>query len=67
MQLLFAALPLAMCAATGVLCHRMMRGPGCGHAESSPGESSPGEVALLRADLAQLRGDRSGTPSRPRS
>lgn len=62
MQLLFAALPLAMCAATGVLCHRMMRGPGCGRAESSPGE-----VALLRADLAQLRGDRSGTPSRPRS
>ena len=64
MQVLFAALPLATLAATGVLCHRVMRGPGC---ESSPGESSPREVALLRADLAQLRGDRSGTPSRPRS
>ena len=66
MQVLFAALPLATLAATSVLCHRVTRGLGRGRAESSPGESPPGEVALAPPAIAQLRGQCFATPSRSR-
>ena len=53
MELLFAALPLAGCAAMSLLCHRMMaRRGGC--APSRPDV----EVAALRAELAELRAER---------
>lgn len=50
MDLLFAVLPLAGCAAMSLLCHRMMaRRGGC--APSRPAV----HVAALRAELAELR------------
>lgn len=57
MELLFAVLPLAGCAAVSLRCHRMMaRRGGCA--------TRPPEVAALRAELAELRAQRASAGGR---
>ena len=59
MELLFAVLPLAGCAAMSLLCHRMMtRRGGCA---SAPPDV---EMAALRAELDDLRARRADARSR---
>lgn len=51
MELLFAVLPLAGCAAMSLWCHRRMSRGGC----APPPKAA--EIAALRAEIAELRAD----------
>lgn len=54
MSTLFAlVVPFAGCAVMMLLCTRMMRRGNC--APTTTGQAEPGEVAQLRAEVAELR------------
>lgn len=53
MEILYAALPFAGCAAMTVLCMRMMRG---GHRQPTDGDAK--DVSRLRAEVEALRAQR---------